>query len=257
MIKLLVVDDEIGVCDVVQKTFSYIGFSVFAATNAQKAINIFKKEKPKIIFLDLIMPDVSGIDLLKQFKAMDPEVIVIVVTAVNADKAKAEVMACGADEYIQKPFSHNYLRDVVVEKIKGVLDKSGQMQRPKIFIVDDEPELRQGIRAFIQPRFDCDILEAGNAQEVLEKLKTDQPDLILLDIKMPGISGLDIIADIKKLSPASRVVIVSAWNSSEVMSKAVAIGAEDCISKPISLAVLGDKIKMALLSMGKLVVKKA
>ncbi|MBF0122780.1 MAG: response regulator [Candidatus Omnitrophica bacterium] len=256
MIKLLVVDDEIGVCDVIQKTFSYMGFSVSMATNARKALSIFKKERPKIIFLDLMMPDVSGMDLLRQFKTIDPSVIVIVVTAMKDVKAKTEAIACGADEYIHKPFSHNYLRDVVVEKIKGVLDKGGQMQRPKIFIVDDEVGLRQSMRAFIAPRFECDIWEAGNAQEVLAKLKTDQPDIILLDIKMPGVSGLDIIGDIKKLSPEARIVIVSAWNSGEVMSRAVEMGAEDYISKPVSLVVLGEKLRMALLSMGKLVLKK-
>ena len=257
MIKLLVVDDESGVCDVIQKTFSYIGFSVFAATSARKAIDIFKKERPKIVFLDLIMPDIDGVDLLKQFKTIDPGVIVIVVTARDAAKAKADVMASGADEYIQKPFSHNYLRDVVVEKIKGVLDKSGQMQKPKILLVDDEAGLRQSIRVFIEPRFDCDILEAANGQEALDKVASYHPDIIFLDIKMPGVSGLDIIQNIKKLSPASRIVIVSAWTSSEVMNKAIVMGAEDYISKPLSLTVFGDKLKMALLSMGKLIVKKA
>ena len=68
MIKILVVDDEEGICDNIKQIFTYIGFTVFTATTAQKALSIFEKEKPKIIFLDIIMPDVDGLDLLRKFK---------------------------------------------------------------------------------------------------------------------------------------------------------------------------------------------
>lgn len=256
MIKLLVVDDENGVCDVIRRTFSYIGFSVFTATNAERALLLFRKERPKIVFLDLVMPGTDGIGLLRQFKEIDAGVIVIVVTAVGGGEARAGALAAGAEEYIQKPFSHNYLRDVVLEKIKAFLDKQGGMLPPKILLVDDEKELRQSMRAFIEPRFGCEILEAEGGEVALETVRSMLPDVVFLDIKMPGVSGLDIIEQVRSLVPEAKIVIVSAWNSGEVMSRALDLGADDYMSKPLSMVILGEKLKTMLLSMGKLVVKK-
>lgn len=252
MIKMLVVDDESGVCDVIQKTFSYMGFPVFAATNTRRAMDIFTKERPRIVFLDLLMPDGDGGELLKKFKAIDPDVIVIVVTVQDPLKAKDTVMDSGADEYVQKPFSHNYLRDIVTRKIQVLLQDKGSVSLPSILIVDDEPALRLAMKNFIEPRFSCRILEAENAALALEQTKSAQPDIILLDIKMPGASGLDILEDIKKASPASHIVIVSAWNSGEAMEMAVAKGAVDYITKPVSLAALDEKLRLLLLGLGKL-----
>jgi DNA-binding response OmpR family regulator len=255
MIKLLVIDDEQGICEVIEKTFSYIGFSVFMATTAKKALQIFQKENPKIVFLDLMMPDRDGADILKELRMLDPAVIVIVVTAKRDDSAKQEALKLGADEFITKPFSRNYLRDVVVQKMHRVLDRTGQMQIPKLLIADDESLLRVTLKEFITPRFNCDIAEAQTAQEALDKVKELKPDVVLLDVKMPGLSGLDVIAQMKEACADSKIIVVSAWQSAEVVNKAISLGAYDYISKPVSMTVLGDKLKGILLSIGKLVVK--
>ena len=257
MIKILVVDDEPGVCHTIEKAFSYIGFSVSTATTAAKAMLLFQKEKPKIVFLDLIIPDGDGAGLLRQMKAIDPGVIVIVVTAKKEEKIREEILSLGADEFIQKPFSRNYLRDVVVGKIHAVLDKGGHMQTPKILIADDEDQMRESLKHYIIPRFECSIEEAQDAQGALDKVRQTKPDIVFLDVKMPGLSGLEVIGQMKAFSPHSRIIVVSAWKSAEVVNKAISAGAQDYISKPVSLAALGDKLKDVLLSMGKLMVKNA
>ena len=256
MIKILVVDDEPGVCDVIKKTFTYIGFSVFTATTAKKALTIIEKETPRIVFLDIIMPDIDGIDLLKEIKQKYPDIIVIMVTAKHDDETRNAAIAAGADEFITKPFSRNYLRDVVVQKIGDVLDKGGHMQTPAILLVDDEEEFRKTIRDFICNRYECSVNEAGDGETAIALVEKISPDIILLDIKMPGLSGIDVIGEIKKISPQSKVIVISAWKSSEVVSQAISMGATDYISKPVSLSVFGEKLKTALISLGKLKEKK-
>ncbi len=256
MIKILVIDDESGICDVIARTFTYIGFNVSTATSAARARVLFAREKPRIVFLDLLMGDVDGLDLLDEFKKADPDVIVIVVTAKSDHAVKAAALAHGADEFITKPFSRNYLRDVVAAKIRGVLDKGGDMTRPKILLVDDEEELRAGVRQYIALRFDADILEAGDVPAALARAHEIRPDVVFLDIKMPGMSGLDAIRTIKELCPSTRIVVVSAWKSAEVVSRAVSLGAEDYLDKPLSLLALGEKLKGILLSRGQLILKK-
>ena len=255
MIKLLVVDDEAGICDSIKQIFTYIGFSVFTATTAQKALNILKKEKPKIIFLDIIMPDINGLDLLKEVKQIDPQSIVIMVTVMQDEETKKKALSLGADEFINKPFSHNYLREVVLSKIKNVLDKGGHMLKPTVLIVDDEKDARDNIKNFIEPRFVCEVEEAGDGKTAIEKVKKTQPDIVFLDIKMPGMSGIEAISEIKKISPYSRIIVISAWKSGDVVSQAIKLGATDYIGKPISLSALGEKLRAVLISMGKLILK--
>lgn len=256
MIKLLVIDDEAGVCDVIARTFSYVGFTVFTAASADKARKILDKEKPTIVFLDVIIPDVDGWELLREIKKKYPGTIVIMITVLKDEQTKEEALKLGADEFITKPFSHNYLRDVVANKIQGVLDKGGYMKKPSILVVDDEKDFRETVNSFIKNRFECDLSEAREGAEAIDKVKALKPDIILLDIKMPGISGIDVIGEIKKLSPESRVLVISAWKSAEVVKEAIQKGASDFMGKPISLSVLGEKLKTNLISMGKLILKK-
>ena len=255
MIKILIVDDEQGICESIKKSFTYIGFTVFTATTAKKALNILEKNKPKIIFLDIIMPDIDGLDLLKKFKEIDPGVIVIMVTAKGDEKTRAKAIKCGADEFMTKPFSFDDLRVVAIQKIEKLLGKSGHMQKPRILIVDDEEKARENLRKFIAPRYECDIEEANDGESAIEKAKKALPDLILLDVKMPGISGIDAITEIKQICPDSRIIIISAWKSADVATKAMEMGAFNYLDKPIDFKIFQERFEAALITIGKLIKK--
>ncbi|MBF0511310.1 MAG: response regulator, partial [Candidatus Omnitrophica bacterium] len=191
-----------------------------------------KKERPKIIFLDIKLPDKSGLDLLKEFKEIDPECIVIMITALE-DKDKTieeKARELGASEFIHKPFSRNYLRDeVVVGKIKTVLEQGGHMQRPRLLLVDDEPDIPPALKKYFASRIEADIDLAYSGEEAIKQVNEYKPDVILLDVRMPGKSGLDILSEIRESCPEARVVLISAWSSSEVASKAAEFGVKDYI----------------------------
>lgn len=256
MIKILIVDDEQGICDSIKKPFSYIGFTVFTATTAGKALGIFEKNNPKIIFLDIVMPDIDGLDLLKKFKQLDPGVIVIMVTAKGDEETQKKAMELGADEYMTKPFSFDDLRVVAIQKIEKLLGKSGHMQKPHIVIVDDEVKARENLKNYISPRYDCDITEASDGESAIEKVKDVKPDIILLDIRMPGISGIEVISEIKRISPDSRIIVISAWKSPDVATKAMGLGAFDYLDKPLDFKVFQERFESALVSIGKLIKKR-
>ncbi|GEM_PF-905434 len=255
IIKILVIDDEENVCELTQQSLAYIGFTVFTATNAKKALGIFQKERPKIIFLDIVMPDADGCELLRQFKVLDREVIVIMITASQDEGMKEKALNLGADDYIEKPFSFEALRTIVLQKIKDLLDKRGVMQKPSILIVDDEEQARKNLKNFISPRYTCDIEEAGDGQEAIEKVKKMMPDIVLLDIRMPGMSGIDVIGEVSQISPYSRILVISAWTDQDVVQKAMKLGAFDYIGKPLVLEEFEEKFDSALVSMGRLVKK--
>lgn len=256
MIKILVVDDEPGICDSIKRTFTYIGFFVLTARTGQQALAVFEKERPQIVFLDIFLPDANGIELLTQMKKADPGVIVMMVTARQDDQTREQAAVAGADEFIIKPFSQNYLRDTVVQKIGDVLDRGGHAKVPVILLVDDEQEFRVTIRDFIMGRYECVIEESADGAQALVMAGRLHPDIIFLDIKMPGVSGIEVISEMAQVSPGSKVIVISAWKSAEVVSRAVSLGAADYISKPVSLAAFGEKLKALLISMGKYKVKK-
>lgn len=123
MIKLLAVDDEPGICDILKKIFSPIGFTVLTATNGPDALSIVKKEKPKIIFLDIRMLGMSGLEVLKEIKKIDNTIKVIMVTIMDDEKTKQEAKRLGADEFITKPFMSDYLEEVVRKKVIELVGK--------------------------------------------------------------------------------------------------------------------------------------
>ncbi|MBI5144789.1 MAG: response regulator [Candidatus Omnitrophica bacterium] len=122
MIKLLTVDDELDVCDFIKDFFSQRGYAVFVALNGKDALSVVKKEKPRIVFLDIIMPDTNGLEILKQIKEFDPSIKVIMVTVSDDNETKDQAKQLGADEFIRKPFSKRYLEEVVIQKIIELTD---------------------------------------------------------------------------------------------------------------------------------------
>ena len=255
MIKMLVVDDEPGICDSIEQTFSNIGFSVFTATDPKKARSIFKKEKPKIIFLDCVMPEVSGLELMKEFKEIDPNCIIFMITAYGNKSLKESAKELGVSAFIDKSFSHNYLRDIVTGQIENILRQGGHMQIPVILIADDEKDALDAMKSYIEKRFEAKVVVAHDGEEAIEKTKEFKPDLILLDVSMPNKGGIEALPEIRQIHPSTRIIMLSAWSSMEVVEKATQAGADDYIAKAGNPELIMEKIKSALMSIGKLLNK--
>ena len=104
----------------------------------------------------------------------------------------------------------------------------------KVLITDDHPVLRQGIKQILEgdreKRFDL-IEEAENGVEMMEKIREKDFDVIILDISLPGRSGLDLLADLKKLRPKTAVVILSMFAEEIYAIKAMKMGASAYITK--------------------------
>lgn len=117
MIKLLTVDDELDVCEFIRDFFTQMGYKVFIALNGKEALAVVKKEKPRIVFLDVIMPEMNGLEVLRQIKEFDPTIKVIMVSVADDKETKEKSQQLGADEFIRKPFSKRYLEEVVIQKV--------------------------------------------------------------------------------------------------------------------------------------------
>ncbi|NQT23590.1 MAG: response regulator [Candidatus Omnitrophica bacterium] len=116
--KILVVDDEIGIISFFYDFFVARNFEVLQATSGKAALEIYKEEKPKIILLDINLgKGMSGIDTLTELKKIDNNSKIIMMTGVKDEEITKEAMALGASDYITKPISLAYLDRVVILKI--------------------------------------------------------------------------------------------------------------------------------------------
>lgn len=118
MRKLLVVDDETEIVDFLKIFFEERDFEVETASSGDKAIEKADKFRPQIMLLDVQMPGMSGMEVLKAVKEKHPEIKVIMVTALETRDKIEEAMRLGADNYITKPLSLEYLEKDVQDKIE-------------------------------------------------------------------------------------------------------------------------------------------
>ncbi|MCI0473260.1 MAG: response regulator [Ignavibacteria bacterium] len=116
--KILVIDDETTVCDSVKKILSRKGYDVEKTADANEAIERIKKEKFDIVITDLMMPDVSGMELLELVKKYYPDIDVLVITGYATIESAVQATKLGATDYIQKPFTPSELTERVQRAVE-------------------------------------------------------------------------------------------------------------------------------------------
>ena len=119
--KMLVVDDEIEICDFLKTFFEERSYKVFTALTGESAIQLVDQENPAIVLLDIKMPGLDGIEVLRRIKTFHPEVKVIMVTAIETRDKIDEASRLGADNYITKPLSLEYLETDVKDKLESLV----------------------------------------------------------------------------------------------------------------------------------------
>jgi len=113
MIKILIVDDEIDVCDFVKNFFEERNFKVLTALNGSEGIRLLHREKPDIVLLDIKMKEMDGIETLKRIRKIDKKIKVIMVTAVEDEDKMEAASRLGAYKYIKKPLVLEELESAV------------------------------------------------------------------------------------------------------------------------------------------------
>lgn len=117
MKKVLIVDDEKPVCDMLNKFLIKKGYKTLIALSGKEAIKKVKEEKPHMILLDIRMPEMNGIEALKKIRKIDKKAGIIMITAVQDDETGKECLELGAYDYITKPLSLDYLEQALAMKL--------------------------------------------------------------------------------------------------------------------------------------------
>ncbi len=118
-VRILVVDDEVAVRLVLQRILEGLGYHVVTAANGQEALDKIPQLNIRVVLLDIMMPGMSGMEVLQQITTNWPETCVIMVTAVADAQTATEAMKLGAYDDITKPF----MRDDVAQKVQEAISK--------------------------------------------------------------------------------------------------------------------------------------
>ena len=116
----------------------------------------------------------------------------------------------------------------------------------KILVVDDEPEIRQMVVDFLRDVEGYDVVSANDGPQALELLAKEPFDLVLSDINMPGMSGLELLKNIKQKyeNPPPVVMMITAYGDAENYNKSMELGADDFLTKPLDFSILKEKLKL-------------
>jgi two-component system OmpR family response regulator len=122
-LRVLVVDDEVNIAELVSMALRYEGWQVAAAHTGSKAVSTAKDFRPDAVVLDMMLPDFDGMEVLRRMRASDPAVPVVFLTARDAVEDRVAGLTAGGDDYVTKPFSLEEL----VARLRGLMRRSGAL----------------------------------------------------------------------------------------------------------------------------------
>jgi CheY-like chemotaxis protein len=249
---VLIVDDNRDLRTMVAEFLSADGFDVLEAEDGVEALRIVREERPDALLLDIMMPRLGGLATLEQLRAFDPDIQVIIMTAALDPALLRHAVFSGASAVLSKPLQ---LDDVAAalrwEPSQSAPDEPPAVapryprRRRNILVVDDEPDVRSTIVDVLRGS-GYDVRGVGDGASALDAMRAEQPDLVLLDVRMPGVNGIDVLASIRALDPHVRVIMITGDTRQNVANEAFARGAVEYIGKPIDPAYLELCVETAL-----------
>jgi PAS domain S-box-containing protein len=190
-IKVLVIDDDPTVRDLVVRTLSKEGFSIATAATGEEGLHLAKTLRPDAITLDVLIPDLNGWAILSALKA-DPEVADIPVIVMTIVDDKNQGLALGASDYLTKPIDYKRLA-TLLEKYQS---READAIAEHVLIVEDDGATRDMFRRILE-REGWSVTEAANGRLGLEQIKANKPTLILLDLMMPEMDGFEFVTELR------------------------------------------------------------
>ena len=185
--RILVVDDEQKVLNVIEAYLIKEGFEVLTASDGEEALNIFKNEQIHLIILDLMLPKISGEEVCNKIRATS-SVPIIMLTAKTEEDSKIEGLAIGADDYITKPFSNREL----VSRVKAIIRRTYRDNNPLAeLLIINKGDLEINIDKMIIKKQGAPITLTSNEFKILIALLTNPGQIFTREQLVNKAFGID------------------------------------------------------------------
>lgn len=185
--KILVIDDDTSVVDLLERTLGLDGYQVESITQGSGSLNVAHKIMPDLILLDILISDVSGWSILAQLKK-DPAVAHIPVVMHSALDERSTAFALGASDYLFKPADHDKLSEVILRNLR-------RQEGVKILIIDDDVDTRRLMRMVFENE-GWNVIEEVDGDLGFIRVLENYPSAIVLDLNMPRMNGEEFLVQL-------------------------------------------------------------
>ena len=230
---VLVVEDQADVRNFVAAALKTYGYHVITAAGAGEALRVCEREPGHIdlVLTDVVMPKSSGRELADRLAALRPEIKVLFMSGYTDNVIAHHGVLEEGVQFIEKPFSPEKL----ARKVRAVLGPPAQAVR--VLVADDEAAVRSFLRTVLE-RAGYEVLEAGDGKETLQRLRTQHVDLVIVDLVMPELEGIETIQILRRENPGLRIIAISGAFDGQFLKTARLLGADEVLSKPVSAEML-------------------
>jgi DNA-binding NarL/FixJ family response regulator len=243
--EILIVDDEPDFVSTLQSALQSEICEVAIATSKAEAQEVVKTINPDLVILGTLSPRGEAF-LLHQWLRENPKTKDLPIIVMDAPPEKQlvkgwrrdEAALMDAEDYVAKPIEAGAL----ATRAQTILAKA--TKRIRVLIVDDHSVVRDGIKSVLELQTDIEVIgQAENGKESLEKVDKLSPDIVVMDIMMPEMNGLEATKQIYKKYPHTRVVMLSQYDDEENILAAEQLGAYGFIPKRSASAQLVNAIR--------------
>jgi len=245
MSTLLVIDDDRLHCDLLQVALARHGYHVSTATGGREGVALFQQLHPLVTLLDLRMPDMDGLAVLKEIRAQDPRAGVIILGGGATEEQENHARKLQVTDFLRKGLSLDVLIGAVqrvaqqakrqmLPKLSQAMDEANQGPDERILVVDDDVMVRELLVRFLSLR-GYQVNSAKDGREALRLIGESVPDLIILDLVMPEMNGVDVLRVLAKRDYTGRTIILSGHQNDTLLNEAWALGPQEVLDKPLDL----------------------
>ena len=244
--RILVVDDDPSFRELLTGFLDGENYEVASSGDGKEAVDLLRTDCPDLVVLDLELPGVSGLDILRYIKAED---MVTKVIAISGHEAAAQHLGphgikLGANRFVTKPIDLEELERAIAAELSPA-----PRSDTRILVVDDDPAIRELLRGFLEET-GYGVQTAADGEEALQAVREDNLDLMLLDLYMPKLGGIEVLERMAEEGHDVAVITISGEHDEDSARRTLELGAADFITKPLDLEYLELSLQAKLLDMG-------
>ena len=252
---LLIADDDPMIPKMLIRGFMGSNYEFRTASNGQEALELYKKCRADLVISDYDMPLVNGLTLLEELRLFDPKASVLIYSGGRNEDDRRMLLqegalgiidkGCGFEEI--KSAVENALRSAELESFKPAPERiAGEAEKnARILFVDDDAEtLLASSNAAAMSGYS--VKTASKAVEALQIYAREGADVVVSNLHMPLVSGLELLRALKAIDPNAKVIMASGMASHEEVDAAMKVGAGVFLRKPYEIEDLDNAIKKML-----------
>jgi len=253
MAKILIVDDEVRIRELLRKALAKEGYEVESVPSAEQALEMILKESFDLLLLDVRLSGESGLSIVKKVREYQSKIPIVIYSGVVTPELDKEAREAGANEVLNKDVDVLQLVAQIgkIAKAKDkIFQKPVERLEKSILVVDDEEGIRRVLREFFK-RKGYNVFEAESGQKALELARSEKISMVLLDIRMPGMDGIETLKSLLEINPKLGIVMTAAEENEDLVKKAIELGAYSYVLKPC------DFMYLELVVMSKLAIAES